>query len=953
MSRLLLVLLVAVLTAPTAAFAGTFTEAWNGNLSAWTQIHGSHTVSNGQLVSGSISTHVIPSIVIDPGITGNPGTLHVSANVTRNSGGVGFTMRRNASSGQFCGFFLWASNATLYVAANSPLEQSRGAKNVAPFGTQVLMEAELTGTQLTVWVDGTQIHSSSESVCNFTGTGQIGTIHHSGGGSTWEDFNALWSEDDNDGDGYCPGTLCNGAALPNDCDDNDITAFPGATEVCDGDLENCTSGVIDDGFNVDADAFTTCQGDCNDNDATAFPGATEVCDGDLENCTNGTIDAAFNTDGDTFTTCGADGIAGTADDDCDDNDGTAFPGATEVCDGDLENCTNGTIDAAFNTDGDAFTTCGADGTAGTADDDCDDTNGAVFPGATEVCNNIDDDCDTLVDDADPGVVGQSTWYADTDGDTYGDPNVSTIACFQPTNYVANTTDCDDTEALAWSGAAEACDGVDNNCNGSVDEFSDNDGDGVSTCGPDFVGGTADDDCDDGNAAMFPGNLEICDGFDNDCDGVFLLPDELDGDNDGLLSCDEATAGSDPTNPDTDGDGILDGVEVGDPTAPTDSDGDGNPDFDDDDDDDDGIPTAVEEDDDFDNDGIPNYLDDDSDDDGIDDIEEGYGDPDGDGVPSFLDDDSDGNGIDDPTDGTGDNDNDGIPDFLDVDDFDGPDADPDEDGLTNAEEAVLGTDPQNPDTDGDSLDDGAEVGEDLETPVDTDDDGVIDALAADDDGDGIDTLDELTVDANGDGEPDPDADDDEIPNYLDLDSDNDGIDDAVEGDGDADGDGVPNYVDLDSDGDGDSDEDEGTDDDDGDSIPNYLDPNDLDGPNGDLDGDGLTNNEEVLIGTDPENPDTDGDGMDDGTEVEVGADPLDTDTDDDGIEDGEDGLGDDDEDGIINVLDPVDDRTLGGDDDDDDTLTGGPDCGCSSSMVEVQGGAAALLLLLVPAVRRRR
>ena len=737
MSRFLPLLALLTLVIPSIAGASTYTETW-GSLGAWTNVHGTHSVSGGELSSGGITTHVVPSLVMNPAGFSDPGTIEVSANFTRNAGGAGFTMKRNSSTGQFCGFFLYASDTTFYVAANSPLEQGRGAKNAMPFGSQHFVEATLTGTTLTVSVDGTQIQSSNESVCNFTGADQVGTIHHSSGSSTWQDFTVTWSEGDSDGDGYCPGTLCEPGLTAGDCDDNDITAFPGATEVCDGDLEDCTNGVIDDGFNVDGDAFTTCAGDCDDNDITAFPGATEVCDGDLEDCTNGVIDDGFNVDGDAFTTCAGD---------CDDNDITAFPGATEVCDGDLEDCTNGVIDDGFNVDGDAFTSCGADGIAGTVDDDCDDNNIAVFPGATETCNSIDDDCDTFIDDLDPGVVGQPTWYADTDVDGFGDPAVSTIACFQPAGFVSNTTDCNDTEALAWTGATEVCDGVDNDCNASVDELSDNDLDGVSTCGADFLPGTADDDCDDAEPAMYPGNVEICDGLDNDCDGVFLAPDELDGDNDGLLSCDEVVAGSDPTNDDTDGDGILDGVEVGDPLNPTDTDEDGSPDFDDEDDDNDGIPTLVEGDDDPDNDLIPNYLDDDSDGDSIPDLIEGYGDPDGDGVLSFLDDDSDGNGIDDPTDGTGDLDNDGIPDFLDIDDTDGPDADPDGDGLTNGEEALLGTDPQNPDTDGDSLDDGFEVG-DPNDPADTDDDGVIDALAEDDDGDGIDTIDELFVDLHG-------------------------------------------------------------------------------------------------------------------------------------------------------------------------------------------------------------
>jgi hypothetical protein len=124
--------------------------------------------------------------------------------------------------------------------------------------------------------------------------------------------------------------------------------------------------------------------------------------------------------------------------------------------------------------------------------DCNDTNAAVNPGAIEVCNGIDDDCDNLVDDADPDCVGMvcngidddcdnlvddadpdcvgmTTYYADADGDTYGDPAVSQDACAAPAGYVTNNTDCDDTNADVNPGATEVRNGIDDDCDGSVDE----------------------------------------------------------------------------------------------------------------------------------------------------------------------------------------------------------------------------------------------------------------------------------------------------------------------------------------------------------------------------------------------------------------------------------------------------------------------------------------------------
>jgi hypothetical protein len=61
-------------------------------------------------------------------------------------------------------------------------------------------------------------------------------------------------------------------------------------------------------------------------------------------------------------------------------------------------------------------------------------NGGTPPGA-EKCNGLDDDCDGFIDDADPGIVGQTTWYADADGDGYGNPAVSQVSCNQPAGYV--------------------------------------------------------------------------------------------------------------------------------------------------------------------------------------------------------------------------------------------------------------------------------------------------------------------------------------------------------------------------------------------------------------------------------------------------------------------------------------------------------------------------------------
>ncbi len=258
----------------------------------------------------------------------------------------------------------------------------------------------------------------------------------------------------------------------------------------------------------------------------------------------------------------------------------------------------------------------------------------------------------------------------------------------------------------------------------------------------------------------------------------------------------------------------------------------------------------------------------------------------------------------------DSDGDGIIDMYDPNPNDGPLGDLDYDGVDNFTESCFGTDPENPDTDGDSVPDGEELygGTPLElcaNPLDTDGDGIPDVFDTDDDNDGIPTRLEAGnagLAAGNDGSSWDDPDNDGLPNYRDTDSDNDGKPDSDEWSIQRDFEvftpeqfydfrrkllktsfdfrmrlGVIEFADRDSDG-----------------IPDHLDAWDEDGPTGDPDGDGLSNMLEKFIGSDPFSPDTDGDGRWDNEEI--------ADIDGDGDYD----LVDFDGDGVLDIFDPDDD-----------------------------------------------
>ena len=102
----------------------------------------------------------------------------------------------------------------------------------------------------------------------------------------------------------------------------------------------------------------------------------------------------------------------------------------------------------------------------TDDGDRDDADASVYPGAEERCDGVDNDCNGLIDD-DP--IDTVTWYLDYDGDGFGDADWSLTGCEPADGYVADGSDCDDLNAAVYPGAEEVCDGADNDCDTEVDE----------------------------------------------------------------------------------------------------------------------------------------------------------------------------------------------------------------------------------------------------------------------------------------------------------------------------------------------------------------------------------------------------------------------------------------------------------------------------------------------------
>ncbi len=377
------------------------------------------------------------------------------------------------------------------------------------------------------------------------------------------------ADSDGFGDAAMPVEACAGtrlfAPVDGDCDDADPSRHPALPELCDM-VDNDCDGTVDEETraltwyrDADGDGFGSALSgtqesclplvgyslrptDCDDTLRGVNPAAPELCNGRDDDC-NGFADYILgigdleddDRDGEPDLACPGIGT------DCDDNDPNAATGVPELCDDMVDNDCDGNVDEMadpvswyVDLDGDGYgdeseavvTNCAFQPGRVYRGGDCDDSDATVRPMRDDPCNASDDDCDGALDESAPRIA----YFLDADGDDFG-VGEAVLSCIRPAGHGNYAGDCDDRSASVYPNAPEVCDEVDTDCDGTTDEgvtapyYADGDGDGAGAgdavgqaCMPPMGFSGVDTDCDDDDPAQSPLATEVCDTFDNDCDG---------------------------------------------------------------------------------------------------------------------------------------------------------------------------------------------------------------------------------------------------------------------------------------------------------------------------------------------------------------------------------------------------------------------------------------------------